>query len=115
MLFLSRYLSIIIFFVFVTAPSTWGAGLWMYEIGTPNMGTASAGRGAIANDASIAAVNPAGMTKLNRSQLLVSAVGLFVDSKLRWIQLLSEAETVKITKISHRLAASLMSTVRPPV
>ncbi|MGI9568275.1 MAG: outer membrane protein transport protein, partial [Desulfobulbia bacterium] len=76
-------LSIIIFFVVVAAPSTWGAGLWLYELGTPNMGTASAGRGAIAKDASVASINPAGMTKLNRSQLLVSAVGLFVDSKFK--------------------------------
>jgi long-chain fatty acid transport protein len=47
------------------------------------MGTASAGRGAIATDASIAGVNPAGMTKLNRSQLLVTTIGLFVDSKFK--------------------------------
>ena len=83
MFFLFRYFSITIFFVVVAAPSSWGGGLWLYELGTPNMGTASAGRGAIANDASVAAVNPAGMTKLNRSQLLVSAVGLFVDSKFK--------------------------------
>jgi long-chain fatty acid transport protein len=83
MLFISRYLSIIIFFAFVTAHSTWGAGLWFYEVGTPNMGTASAGRGAIAKDASVASVNPAGMTKLDRSQLLVGAFGLFSDSKFK--------------------------------
>ncbi len=83
MLFLSRYLFIIAFSFVVTAPSVWAAGLWFYEIGTPNMGTASAGRGAIAQDASIASVNPAGMTKLNRSQLLVTALGIFVDSKFK--------------------------------
>jgi len=83
MFFLFRYLSIIIFFVVVAAPSTWGAGLWLYEVGTPGMGTASAGRGAIATDASVAGVNPASMTKLSRSQLLVSAVGLFSDSKFK--------------------------------
>ena len=55
----------------------------MYELGTPNMGTASAGRGAIATDASVAAVNPAGMTKLDRSQLLVTFVGLSVGSKFK--------------------------------
>ncbi len=83
MCFLFRYSSMAIFFLVVAAPSTWGAGLWMYEIGTPNMGTASAGRGAIAKDASVASVNPAGMTKLDRSQLLVSSVGLFSDSKFK--------------------------------
>ena len=83
MFLLFRYMSIAIFFAVVAATSSWGAGLWLYELGTPNMGTASAGRGAIAKDASVAGVNPAGMTKLNRSQLLVSAVGLFTDSKFK--------------------------------
>jgi len=58
-----------------------GAGLWLYELGTPDMGTASAGRGATAKDASVAGANPAAMTKLNRSQLLAGALGLFVNVK----------------------------------
>jgi len=58
-----------------------GAGLWLYELGTPDMGTASAGRGATAEDASVAGSNPAAMTKLDRSQLLVGALGLSVNAK----------------------------------
>ena len=58
-----------------------GAGLWLYELGTPDMGTASAGRGATAKDASVAGANPAAMTKLNRSQLLAGALGLSVNVK----------------------------------
>ena len=42
----------------------WSAGLWLYEGGTPDVGTATAGRAALANDASTAAANPAGMTRL---------------------------------------------------
>jgi len=80
---LFRYIFAIFLFAILAAPSSWGAGLWLYEVGTPNMGTASAGRGAIAQDATVAGVNPAGMTKLNRSQLMVSAVGLFSDSKFK--------------------------------
>src|SRR5215469_13532544 len=48
----------------------WGAGISLYETGAPDLGTASAGRAAMAADASTAASNPAGMTLLDRSQLL---------------------------------------------
>ena len=47
-----------------------GAALELYETGAPDLGTASAGRAAMAADASTAAANPAGMTLLDRSQLL---------------------------------------------
>jgi long-chain fatty acid transport protein len=47
------------------------AGFWIYEMGTPDLGTASAGRAASAKDAATVFGNPAGMTNLDRSQLLV--------------------------------------------
>ena len=53
-----------------------GAALGLYETGAPDLGTASAGRAAMAADASTAAANPAGMTLLDRSQLLVAAGAL---------------------------------------
>jgi len=46
------------------------AALELYETGAPDLGTASAGRAAMAADASTAAANPAGMTLLDRSQLM---------------------------------------------
>jgi long-chain fatty acid transport protein len=61
-------LATVILLAFVT--SAWGAGLLLYETGAPDLGTASAGRAAMAADASTAAANPAGMTLLDRSQLL---------------------------------------------
>jgi len=57
-----------ILLTFVT--SARAAGLLLYETGAPDLGTASAGRAAMAADASTAAANPAGMTLLDRSQLL---------------------------------------------
>ena len=57
-----------------------GAGLWLYETGTPDVGTANAGRAAMATDASAAGANPAGMTRLDRSQLLAGLQGLYVDA-----------------------------------
>src|SRR5271157_4891444 len=60
-----------ILLTFVT--SARGAGIELYETGAPDLGTASAGRAAMAADASTAAANPAGMTLLDRSQLLGAA------------------------------------------
>jgi long-chain fatty acid transport protein len=57
-----------ILLAFIT--SARAAGLLLYETGAPDLGTASAGRAAMAADASTAAANPAGMTLLDRSQLL---------------------------------------------
>jgi long-chain fatty acid transport protein len=53
-----------------------GAALELYETGAPDLGTASAGRAAMAADASTAATNPAGMTLLDRSQLLIAGGAL---------------------------------------
>ena len=43
-------------------------GFWLYEMGTPHLGTASAGRAALAKDAATVFGNPAGMTSLDRSR-----------------------------------------------
>jgi len=58
-----------------------GAGLILYEINAPTTGTASAGWSALATDASTAFTNPAGMTRLDRSQLLAGGQPLIVDSQ----------------------------------
>jgi long-chain fatty acid transport protein len=47
------------------------AGLFLYEMATPDLGTASAGRAAAADNAATAFGNPAGMTRLDQSQMLV--------------------------------------------
>ncbi|MEE4111365.1 MAG: OmpP1/FadL family transporter [Desulfobacteraceae bacterium] len=59
----------------------WAGGLWLYELGTPDLGSASAGRAALAADASTAGVNPAGMTRLERSQILVAGQGFYIESR----------------------------------
>ena len=46
-------------------------GLFLYEMATPDLGTASAGRAAAADNAATAFGNPAGMTRLDQSQVLV--------------------------------------------
>src|SRR5580700_9311352 len=52
-------------------PAALGGGFFLYELGTPDVGLASAGYAARAQDASTVFTNPAGMTMLNHSQLLV--------------------------------------------
>ena len=47
------------------AGSSHAGGLYIPSLGNPSTGTASAGANAIANDASTALTNPAGMTRLD--------------------------------------------------
>ena len=53
------------------------AGLWLYEMGTPDVGTASAGMASRAGDAATAFANPAGMTRLKDSQLMVGVQPIY--------------------------------------
>jgi long-chain fatty acid transport protein len=54
-------------------------GLLLYEVGTADVGLASAGWGARAQDASAILTNPAGMTRLEGSQALLGAQALYGD------------------------------------
>ena len=65
----------------ICSNNVFAAGLWLYEQATPDMGSAAAGRAALAVDASTAAVNPAGMTRLDRSQMLAGFQMLYVDTE----------------------------------
>ena len=57
--------------VVFTAP-VWAGGLFITEFGQPNMGVAGAGSQAVANDASTAFLNGAGMTRLKGNDLMMS-------------------------------------------
>lgn len=59
----------------------WAAGLYLYEVGSPDLGTAAAGRAALAQDASTVMGNPAGMTRLKRSQLTGSLYTILISSQ----------------------------------
>ena len=65
--------------VMLSAAPAMAAGFWIYEMGTPDLGTASAGRAASAKDAATVFGNPAGMTSLDRSQLLVGTQLVYGD------------------------------------
>src|SRR5271156_1889114 len=68
------FLATVVLLTLVT--SARASGLLLYETGAPDLGTASAGRTAMASDASTDAANPAGMSLLDRSQLLGAAGAL---------------------------------------
>lgn len=57
----------------------WAGGLYMYELGTEDLGLANAGSAARAQDASTVANNPAGMTRLQGNQLTLGAQLLYGD------------------------------------
>jgi long-chain fatty acid transport protein len=61
------------------APAAWAGGLWMYERGTPEVGTANAGVAARAQDASIAASNPAGMARLDKAEVMATIQPVITD------------------------------------
>jgi long-chain fatty acid transport protein len=56
-------------------------GLYLYEVGTPDVGLAGAGYAARAQDASTAFTNPAGMTRLDQSALMVGAQPMYLHLK----------------------------------
>jgi long-chain fatty acid transport protein len=56
----------------LAASAAHAGGLYLSEFGTPSMGTAGAGALAVASDASTALHNPAGMTRLDEHQLMLS-------------------------------------------
>jgi len=61
------------------APAASAGGLFLYEIGTADVGLASAGYTARAQDASTAFTNPAGMTRLEGTQTTLAAQVLYGD------------------------------------
>ena len=65
--------------LFLASRGAQAAGLWLYEQGTPDVGTATAGMAARANDAATAFANPAGMTRLEGSQAMVGIQPIFGD------------------------------------
>jgi long-chain fatty acid transport protein len=69
--------------VHCVTPAAWAGGLWMYERGTPEVGTANAGVAARAEDASIAASNPAGMARLEKAEVMVTIQPVITDLQFR--------------------------------
>jgi long-chain fatty acid transport protein len=76
---IARRAALVVAGLMLSAAPAMAAGFWLYEMGTPDLGTASAGRAASAKDAATVFGNPAGMTSLDRSQLLVGTQLIYGD------------------------------------
>ena len=76
--YVSRYFWAGILLASLMAPSTQAGGLYLYELGNPDVGTAAAGWAARAQDAATVFTNPAGMTRLKKSELLVGTQPLYM-------------------------------------
>jgi len=62
------------------ASSVHAGGLYLYELGTPDVGAAAAGWAARAQDAATVFTNPAGMTRLEKSELLGGVQPLYLHA-----------------------------------
>jgi long-chain fatty acid transport protein len=67
----------------VAPAASWAAGLINYENGTPIMGMAAAGYAAVADDASTAFNNPAGMTRIKGNQAMFGLQTLYADVQFK--------------------------------
>ena len=74
-------LAAVVVWACLIAQPAFGAGLILYEINASTTGTASAGWSALAADASTAFTNPAGMTRLERSQLLAGVQPIIISTE----------------------------------
>ena len=77
----NTYLVSVIILSLLVASSAHSGGLYLYELGNPEVGLASAGWSARAQDAATVFTNPAGMTRLDKSELLVGVQPLYLHAK----------------------------------
>ncbi|TLD47438.1 MAG: Outer membrane protein P1 [Accumulibacter sp.] len=75
----ARRLAMVASLLVVAVGEAGAGGLSLYEVGTADVGLASAGYGARAQDASTVLTNPAGMTRLAGTQVLAAAQLLYGD------------------------------------
>jgi long-chain fatty acid transport protein len=64
--------------MFLTAGLSQAGGLYLYEVGSPDVGLAAAGYAARAQDASTVFTNPAGMTRIKRPSLMAGLQPMYL-------------------------------------
>jgi len=78
-----RLLSALTLFGLVFSTSIFAAGFQLYEVSSPEMGFAGAGQAAFAENAAISYFNPAGMTQLKHSQMLLGTQMMIVNAQFQ--------------------------------
>ena len=81
MKYVGRYVVYEIILVALIASTSQAGGLYLYELGNPEVGLAAAGWSARAQDAATVFTNPAGMTRLQKSELLVGVQPLYLHAE----------------------------------
>ena len=76
-------ISAVLFLLIIVPSVAFASGITLPEQGQPGVGTATVGSAAQADDASTVFYNPAGMTRLDRSELLGGLEGLFGPVKFK--------------------------------
>jgi long-chain fatty acid transport protein len=74
----SHFLFRLIIVTFTLVNAAHAGGLYLYEIGSPDVGLAGAGYAARADDAATAFTNPAGMTRLEQPSLMMGAQAMYL-------------------------------------
>lgn len=68
--------------IFLYCTSVHAAAFQSYEFGTPTLGTAAVGQ-SVANDASVSYLNPAGMSQLESSEMMLGSELIITKSRFR--------------------------------
>ncbi len=76
---MKKTVAIAILLLFVSSSVALAGGVILYEAGTPEVGLASAGWAARAEDAATILTNPAGMTRLQKNDLMLGLQALYAD------------------------------------
>src|SRR5512147_1239656 len=74
-------LPLAIIIIFLLTSTAWAGGVYLYEVATPDVGLAGAGYAARAQDASTVFTNPAGMTRLDRSELQAGLEPIYLRAR----------------------------------
>jgi len=74
------FFTLLVLTVFMSG-TAWAGGVMLYQFGSPDVGYAAAGYAARAQDASTVFTNPAGMSRLEKSQVLGGMQALYGDVK----------------------------------
>ena len=73
-----RLTLLVLLFSLILANGAGAGGLYLYEVGSPDVGLAGAGYAARADDAATAFTNPAGMTRIDQPSLMMGAQPMYL-------------------------------------
>jgi len=76
-----RFILLVLVFSLTLAGGVHAGGLYLYEVGSPDVGLAGAGYAARADDAATAFTNPAGMTRIDQPSLMMGAQPMYLHLK----------------------------------